>query len=429
MDVVGDLLIVKGKIANLGTSIPHRQGQTVIQAQGMVVSAGFVDLHCHLREPGFEEKETIATGTEAAARGGFTTVCCMPNTNPTIDTPTTVRYIDNVARREGKVRVLPIGCISRGQKGKKLADLEKLAEAGVVGFSDDGNPTTDTELLRRALEYGRLLNLPIIDHCEDVALVAGGVINEGPMASRLGLKGIPATAEEIIVERDLALAESVGAWLHIAHVSTARSVKLIREAKQKGIRVTSEVTPHHITLTEEAVLSQGTNAKVNPPLRTRVDTAALIQGIQDGTIDTIATDHAPHTLSDKQCDFAQAAFGISGLETALGSLIALIHDTKLDYTTLVSKLSTEPARFLERGSSHNSHSTNSPVPPGIGTLRVGAPADVVIFNPEAEWIVRPENFASKGINSPWIGHSLKGKVLVTLVGGQIVYRDERIKMG
>ncbi len=417
IDRVGDLLIVDSKIAWIGDpdSAPLWHGCTILPAKGMVVSPGFVDLHCHLREPGFEEKETIATGTRAAARGGFTTICCMPNTYPPIDSPTTVEYIKNRAVTEGVVRVFPIGCITKGQQGEELVEMGGLVEAGVVAFSDDGKTVANSQLMHRALEYGRLCDLPIIDHCEDVSLTAGGVMNEGGVAIRLGLRGMPAAAEESIVARDIALAELTTAKLHIAHVSTATSVELIRHAKERGIKVTAEVTPHHLTLTEERVIGYDTNAKVNPPLRTEKDMEALLQGLKEGVIDAIATDHAPHTTQDKLCEFDLAAFGISGLETALGSLLTLVHNGTLDLVTLISKLSNQPARLL-------------PFPHDLGMLKVGAPGDVTILDLDLEWMVNPDLFASKGKNNPWAGCLLCGKVMATVVGGEVVYRDEAIKV-
>jgi len=380
----------------------------------MIVCPGFIDLHCHLRQPGFEDKETIATGTRAAARGGFTTVCCMPNTVPPIDTRAIVEYIKTTAAREGMIRVLPIGCVTKQRKGNGLAELGELAASGVVAFSDDGQAVADSNLMLRALEYSRTLGLPISEHCEDPSLTGGGVMNEGATATKLGLKGIPPAAEERIVARDIELARSTGGRLHIAHASTEGSVDLIRKAKEEGVLVTAEVTPHHLTLTEEMVVGYNTNAKVNPPLRTAKDVEALLCGLKEGVIDAIATDHAPHAAKDKQCEFNDAAFGISVFETALGSLLILVHEGKLDLTTLISKLTIEPAKIIKRSN--------------LGTLRPGALADIVIFNPQREWVVNPENFASKGKNTPLAGRTLKGKVMATMSGGEIVYRDESIAL-
>jgi dihydroorotase len=417
IDLIGDLLIQDGRVAWLGAGreIPAT-ACSVLEAQGLVVCPGFIDLHCHLRQPGFEEKETIATGAKAAARGGFTTVCCMPNTNPPIDNAAVVEYILNIARAEAAIRVLPIGCITKGRKGEKLAEMGELAAAGVVGFSDDGNPVADARLMRHALEHSLAFGLPIIDHAEEPSLAQGGVMNEGAISTRLGLRGIPSAAEEVMVARDLILAELTGARLHIAHVSTAGSVDLIRWAKERGVSVTAEVTPHHLTLTEERLLSPpyDTNAKVNPPLRTQRDTKALLLGLREGVIDAIATDHSPHASRDKICEFDAAAFGISNFETALGSLMLLFHRGEIDLITLIAKLTVEPARFLGQGE--------------LGTLREGAAGDVAIFDPEAEWTVNPQDFVSKGKNTPLAGCVLKGKVMAAVAGGEVAYKEEPVKV-
>jgi len=415
VDAIGDLFIADGKVRWLSTqgTFSAPENCPVVYARGMVVCPGFIDIHCHLRQPGFEEKETIATGTRAAAKGGFTTVCCMPNTDPPVDTGATVEYILSVAANEGVVRVLPVGCVTKGRAGSELADFGELSTSGVIAFSDDGNPIANSVLMRRALEYSRDSGLPVIDHCEDPNLSAGGVMNEGAVANRLGLKGIPATAEESMVARDIELARATGGRLHIAHVSTAGSVALIRRAKEGGIPLTAEVTPHHLTMTEERVMSPSgydTNAKVNPPLRTARDVQALIAGLKEGVIDAIATDHAPHTDADKRCDFENAAFGISGLETALGSLMGLVHQGRIDLVTLASKLTREPASFLVKAD--------------LGTLRPGVPADVTVFDPQKECVVKTDEFASKGKNTPLAGDTLKGKVMATIYGGEVVYQFE-----
>jgi len=417
IDGVGDLLIIDDKIDWIGGpgSAPPQNGCSILSARGMIVSPGFVDLHCHLREPGFEEKETIATGTRAAARGGFTTICCMPNTCPPIDSPDIVEHIKSIAFIEGLVRVFPIGCITKGQQGMELVEMEDLSKVGVVAFSDDGKSVANPQLLSRALEYGRLFARPIIEHCEDSSISADGTMNEGRLAAKLGFRGSPAVAEESIVDRDIALAGLTDTRLHIAHVSTAASVELIHRAKEKGIRVTTEVTPHHLTLTEERIIDYGTNAKVNPPLRTEKDREVLLQGLKEGVIDAIATDHAPHTIQDKVCEFNTAAFGISGLETALGVLLDLVHQGTLGLATLISKLTIEPAMVL-------------PLPQNLGTLKVGAPGDVTVFDPHREWVVDPDAFASKGKNTPWAGCHLKGKVMATVVEGRVVYKDKSIRL-
>jgi dihydroorotase len=416
LDEVGSLLIGDGKISQLGGEdvTPPHPGCEVLHAEGLVVCPGFVDLHCHLRQPGFEEKETIATGTQAAARGGFTTVCCMPNTNPPLDSKTTIDYVKSTAAAEGVVRVLPVGCISRGRKGQELTEMGELASAGVIAFSDDGEPALNSRIMRQALDCSCELGLPITDHCEDTTLSEGGQVNEGEVSTKLGLRGIPNAAEDIIVARDLALAQLTGGRLHVAHVTTEGAVDLIRRAKDRGIRVTAEVTPHHLTLTEAKVIDCGTSAKVNPPLRTGRDVQALIQGLKEGVIDIIATDHAPHTEADKRVEFALAPFGISGFETALGSLMGLVHDGRLTLTALIAKLTGEPARMIKQEK--------------LGTLSIGASADVTVFDPDREWLVDTRNFASRGRNSPLDGSVLKGKVMATVAQGKLVYKDDLIKV-
>lgn len=430
IDMIGDLLIVDGVIAWIGEGgcAPLEQGGRVLAARGMVVAPGFVDLHCHLREPGFEEKETLASGTEAAARGGFTTVCCMPNTQPPIDTPAMVEFVKTKANSEGRVRVFTIGCISRGQQCEELTDMDGLAAAGVVAFSDDGRPVPGSQLMQRALECGRRLDLPIIDHCEDTSLTAGGVMNDGSVSTRLGLKGMPAAAEESLVARDIELARITGARIHIAHVSTARSVDLVRRAKQDNVNVTAEATPHHLTLTEERVDGCDANFKVNPPLRTGADVEAVIQGLKEGVIEAIATDHAPHTAQDKTSDFKSATFGISGLETALAVVLTLVHEGKLDLMTLVERLTAGPARVLQRRGCSSAAPRAFPVRSGLGALMVGSAADVTVFDPDLEWKVDPNLFASKGKNNPWSGYLLKGKVVATLMNGGVVYKDDSVRM-
>lgn len=424
IDKAADLLISKGKIAwigDKGTSPPQTDLKTVVAA-GLIVSPGFVDLHCHLREPGFEDKETISTGTKAAARGGFTTVCCMPNTNPPLDNQSSIDYVKKTAENAGVVQVLPIGCITKGRQGKELTEMNELAEMGVIGFSDDGNPVTSSRVMSLGMDYSKALGLPVIDHCEDKELSDGGLMNDGWVSARLGLKGMPNASEEIVVSRDILLAQMTDAKLHIAHVSTAGAVELIRRAKDKGVAVTAEVTPHHLTLIDSRVmgiepgknerLAYDTNAKVNPPLRTEEDIAALIQGLKDGTIDAIATDHAPHTLADKICEFGLAAFGISGLETAFGCLMSLVNDQRISLKTLISKLTIEPGKII--GIRYGE----------LGTLKPGCRADITIFDPKKEWTVDSRKFASKGKNTPFNGYRFKGKVLMTIAAGQLVYKSE-----
>jgi dihydroorotase len=411
LDEVGSLLIAEGKISWRGKGEPPKSDCDILDASGLVVCPGLIDLHTHLREPGYEEKETIASGARAAARGGFTTICCMPNTNPPLDSQTAIEFIKSKAA-EAVIRVLPIGCISKGRQGKEITEMGELAKSGVIAFSDDGEPALSSYIMRQALDYSRAFNLPITDHCEDTILTEGGQMNEGVVSAKLGLRGIPNAAEDIIVARDLALAQLTGGWIHIAHTTTAGAVELIRRAKEKGVKVTAEATPHHLTLTEERVIGYNTNAKVNPPLRTEKDIEALIEGLNDNTIDIIATDHAPHTEGDKLCEFAKAPFGISGLETALGALMSLVHSKKLSLNTLIAKLTVEPAKILvdKQGK--------------IGTLAVGAEADITVFDPEREWVVDTKDFASKGKNTPLEGEKLKGKVIATVYGGQVVYKGD-----
>ena len=421
-DFPGDLLVLDGKVAAVekaekGLAVP--EGTPTLEARGLVVTPGFVDLHCHLREPGFEEKETIATGTRAAARGGFTTICCMPNTEPAIDNRATAEFVLEKARSEGAVRVLAIAAVTRARAGRQLVEMGELADAGVVGYSDDGSPVADAHLMRSALTYSRPLGLPVMDHCEDPAL-AGGVMHEGRVATRLGLRGIPATAEESMVARDILLAELTGGHAHLAHISTAGAVELVRRAKEKGLPVTAEATPHHLTLTHDWVAGDwngsprkgdpyDTNTKVNPPLRDAEDVEALVEAVRLGIVDAIATDHAPHTVVDKLCPYDEAAFGISGIETALGSVLSLLHQGRVDLSTLVERLTWGPARIIDRGRM------------GLGTLSVGAPGDVAIFDPDLEWLVDAQQFLSKGKNSPLHGRTLKGKVTATLFGGAVAY--------
>ena len=425
LDAIGDVLVRDGLIAGVEKSIEPPDGAQRIDADGMVVCPGFIDLHCHLRDPGLEYKETIATGTRAAVKGGFTTVCAMPNTEPTMHTRATVEYVLQKARSEGVVRVLPIGCVTKRSAGVELAEMAELAEAGCIGFSDDGHPVADSNIMRQALSYASGLGLPIINHCETPDLFRDGHMNEGWVSNRLGIQGAPNSAEETMAARDIMLAELTGGHVHLAHVSTPGTLELVRSAKARGIRVTCEITPNHLTLTDEAVMGDAgghpfdalgtaaydTYAKVNPPLRARSDMEAMTAGLSDGTIDVIATDHAPHNAIEKLCTFDEAAMGISVLETALGSVMSLVHAGQVRLPLMVEKLTSAPAAFLGRTD--------------IGSLRPGANADVTIFDPNAEWTVDTEAFVSKGKNSPLHGQTLKGKVLMTVVGGQVVFSDGR----
>jgi dihydroorotase len=426
IDQIGDVLISGGKVVQTGGTVIPSPSLSVIlskaknlDAKGLVVCPGFIDLHCHLREPGFEDKETIATGTKAAALGGFTTVCCMANTIPPLDSPASVAWVERQAGKNSLLGVFPIGCITKGRKGEELTDMAELAQAGVVAFSDDGDPVASSRLMRRAMECSRELGLPVIDHCEDKGLSDNGIINEGKVSAKLRLKGIPAAAEEVMVARDLILAKLTKGRLHIAHVSTRGSVELIRRAKEAGVSVTAEVTPHHLTLTEERIMREppdesfDANAKVNPPLRTKDDIQALLKGLKDGVIDAIATDHAPHTPADKNCGPELAAFGISGLETAFGCLMNLVDQGRISLTQLISKLTCEPAKVIGRNTE-------------LGTLKTGAAASVTILNPDREWIVNSHNFASKGKNTPYDGCQFKGKVMATVANGKIVYMDDSL---
>ncbi|MBI4201215.1 MAG: dihydroorotase [Chloroflexi bacterium] len=426
-DRQGDLLVVDGRVQKVGPAVRDGDippGCQIIPGAGLVACPGFIDLHVHLREPGYEDKETVATGVQAAARSGFTTVCCMPNTSPAMDNASVVDYVLRKAREANTVRVLPIGCVTKGREGKALAEMWELAQAGVIGFSDDGSPVADSHLMRQALAYARGLGLPIIDHCEDPRLTDGASVNEGWVSNRLGLKGWPAAAEEAMVARNIALAEVTGGRLHLAHLTSAGSVELVRQAKARGLPITAEVTPHHLTLDETWVLGHDgagplpgpatpaaydTATKVNPPLRSRRDAEALIAGLRDGTIDAVATDHAPHSVTDKLVTYDDAAFGISGLETALGALLSLVHKGELDLGLLVERLTLGPVRVLGSKYEH------------LGTIRHGAIADIVLIDPAQEWVVRSAEFASKGKNTPLEGVTLRGRVVATIAEGRLVY--------
>jgi dihydroorotase len=413
IETLGDLVIENGRIARCGPGAAEssNDNDTIIDARGMIVTSGLIDLHCHLREPGFEKKETIKTGSIAAAAGGFTTVCCMPNTQPVVDNTSTLSYIKETSARDSLIRVLPIASITVNSAGKELTPMIELARAGAIGFSDDGLPVVDSWMMLRALEYSKPLGLPVIDHCEDPALVANGLMNEGNVSISLGVPGVPSISEEIMIARDVILAGYTGAWVHIAHVSTAGGVEIIREAKSRGVHVTSEVTPHHLSLTEEAVMGYDTNARVNPPLRTLKDINALIEGLKDGTIDIIATDHAPHTASEKNQEFGLAPAGISGFETAVGVCMKLVHEKKLTISELLSKMSFTPAGMLTATDLK------------LGTLEEGSIADVTIIDPDLVWTVEAKNFKSKGKNTPFEGMELKGKAVATIAAGKIVFNE------
>ena len=415
VDAVEDLLIQDGKIARLAKGLQAPDWTPTIDAADKVVCPGFIDIHVHLREPGYEYKETVATGTKAAAAGGFTAVACMANTNPVNDNRSVTDYVLAKAQSEGFVRVYPIGAVTRGLEGKELAELAELAEAGCVAYSDDGHPIMNSALLRRAMEYTLPFGLPIISHAEDAHLVQGGVMNEGVVSTELGLGGRPATAEEVMVARDCCLAELTGAHVHVAHISTAGAVRLVKEAKARGIRVTAEVTPHHLLLTEEAVRGYDPNTKMNPPLRTKRDQEALLEALADGTIDCIATDHAPHALSEKEGDFDGAAAGIVGLETAASVLLdRLVRPGLLDLKTLIARLTAGPARVL-----------NLP----RGSLAPGIEADVTILDLERELTIDPSGFHSKSRNTPFGGWRVTGMPWMTLIGGRVAMWERVIKGG
>jgi dihydroorotase len=419
IDGIRDVLIEAGRVVRVGVGLPPGEtaGATIIDVPpNCVVCPGFVDMHVHLREPGEEHKETIATGTAAAAAGGFTAVACMPNTDPVNDEASVTRYIVQKAAEAGSVRVYPIGAISKGLKGEQLAEMADLKAAGCVAFSDDGHPVASALLMRRALEYAGMVGLPVIDHCEEPSLKGEGVAHEGRVASVLGLRGIPAAAEEIMVARDAILAEMTGGRVHIAHLSTRGSLDLVLAAKTRGIRVTCEVTPHHLVLTDErlsAPIPYDTNLKMNPPLREPADRDALVAGVADGTVDVIATDHAPHHLDDKHVEFDRAPFGIVGLETAIPLVVdRLVHRGIIPLARLVEVCSLNPARILGVGG---------------GTLAPGSPADITILAPDQRVVVRRDAFRSKSRNTPFDGWELRGAVAATLVGGRTVFVNEAVR--
>ncbi len=401
-----DVLVAEGKIKEVGKGL-KAAGTETVDAKGMLVVPGLIDMHVHLRDPGLEYKEDIASGTRAAAAGGFTSIACMPNCKPVNDNKTVTAYILDKARKEGVVNVFPIGAITQGSKGEAMAEMGELKEAGCVAVSDDGHPVANAELMRRSLEYARGMGIMVISHAEEKALVGEGVMNEGFTSTELGLKGIPRVAEDIATARDVFLAEYTASPVHIAHVSTEGSVRIVREAKARGVKVTCETAPHYFSLTDDAVRGYNTNAKMNPPLREAGDVAAVKIGLADGTIDAIATDHAPHHLDEKESEFNLALNGIIGLETSLSLSLKLVEEGVLDLGTLVGKMSCSPAKIL-----------------GIerGTLNAGAAADITVIDPDREWVVTEEGLASKSKNSPWLGEKMKGCAAYTIVGGKIVYK-------
>ena len=405
-----DLLIEGRTIVGLGKNLIGTEGEsdlTTLELEGKLVVPGLIDMHTHLREPGFEYKETVRTGSLAAAAGGFTSIACMPNTDPVNDTRSVTEFILRKARQCGVVNVYPVAAVSKSSGGAVIAEFADLRDAGAVAFSDDGKSVMNSGLMRRALEYAHALGMPVISHCEDMDLAAGGAANEGVVATRLGLRGIPNIAEDLMVGRDIAIAEYTGTAVHIAHVSTAGAVELIREAKRRGVKVTAEAAPHHFTLTDEALKNYDTNAKVNPPLRTLADVNAVREGLKDGSLDAIASDHAPHSTLEKDVEFDYAASGMIGLETSLALSLGLVEEGVLSLNQLVAKMSTNPARILKIQK---------------GTLKVGADADVTVIDPDEQWTVDTRTFQSLSKNTPFNGWRLRGRAIFTIVGGDIKYR-------
>jgi len=407
---VADVLIDEGRVVAVGPRLKAPAGCTKIDAVGRLVLPGFVDLHVHFREPGFEYKESIQSGAAAAVAGGFTSVCCMPNTNPVNDNQAITELMLDRAKAAGLANVFPIGAITKGSEGKELAEIGDLRRAGCVAISDDGKPVMNSLVMRRAMEYALAFDVPVVDHCEDLHLAEGGCMNEGVISTELGLPGMPAAAEDVMVARNVALAELTGARLHLAHISTEGSVRMVREAKSRGLKVTAEACPHHFTITEETVRGYNTYAKMNPPLRTWKDVQAIKEGLRDGTIDVIATDHAPHASQEKQLGFTEAPFGIVGLETALPLTLALVDEGVLSLEAAVDKLSTAPAKAFGLAK---------------GTLAVGADADVAIVDQQEQWEVDPAKFRSKSRNTPFAGWKVKGRVTTTIVSGRVVFETDR----
>lgn len=405
MNILIDGNLIKEYPGNI-KELEKRKDLKVIDASKLVVVPGLIDIHVHLREPGYEHKETIRTGTLSAAAGGFTSIACMPNTDPINDNASVTDYILLKARTEGIVNVLPIGAITKSEEGNQLAEIGEMYKAGCVAISDDGMPVTNSNLMRRAMEYVKAFNLPVIVHAEDTYLSDDGVMNEGKTSTMLGLKGIPNASEEVMIARDILLSELTGTDLHICHVSTEGSVRVIREAKKRGVKVTAEATPHHFLLTDEEVYNYNTNAKMNPPLRTSKDVKAIIKGLKDGTLDVIATDHAPHSEDEKNVEFDIAPFGIVGLETALPLSLKLVEDKILTISQVIEKLTINPANIVNSDK---------------GTLKKNKVADITIYDPKEEYLIDKNNFYSKGKNTPFQDWKVRGKVKYTIVSGKIVY--------
>ena len=410
-DATGDLFIVNGRIAS-SLSAAQKKSAKKIDAAGLVACPGLVDIHVHFREPGQTHKETIATGSRSAAAGGFTTVVCMPNTSPVADNAGTIQFIHDAVRRDAVVKVLPTGCITVGMKGQTLAPIGSLKRAGVVAITDDGECVQNNELMRRAVEYAKMFDLPVMDHCQDASMTQGAVMNEGIVSTRLGLRGWPNAAEDLIVARNVILSEYTGGHIHLQHISSKFSVDEIRRAKQRGARITAEATPHHIALTDESIATYNTNFKMNPPLRTEADRLALIEGLRDGTLDCISTDHAPHTDYEKDKEFDYAPNGILGLETSLAiSLEILVRQNKFKLPRVIDLMTRRAAEILKLPA---------------GTLAEGADADVCLFDPNEKWLYDAKAGFSKSSNSPWHGQTLTGRVKTTIVNGRIVFNNGRI---
>ena len=407
IDGVMDVLVVDGVVKELGPGLVAPAGAEVVDAAGKYVTPGLIDMHVHLRDPGLEYKEDIVSGTRAAVAGGFTSVCCMPNTKPCIDNKAVTSYIINKAKAEGFCNVFPVGNITYGMNGERMAEMGELKESGCVAVSDDGKPVCNSELMMRSLQYAKGIGIMVISHAEELSLVGQGTMNEGYVSTELGLKGIPRVAEDIATARDIMLAEYTASPIHIAHVSTKGAVRIIREAKARGVKVTCETAPHYFALTDDAVRGYNTNAKMNPPLREADDVAAIKAGLADGTIDCIATDHAPHHIDEKDVEFNEAMNGIIGLETSLPLSLKLVEDGVLTLNQMVEKMSCNPSKILSLGR---------------GSLKAGAVADITVIDPSATWTVEKDRLASKSKNSPWLGATMKGCAVCTIVSGKTVFK-------